>query len=323
MINVEVTCPACQSHEMKSVESVEIDKLAAAWARESVHGDGTTSETIRNYILQDVGASRIEFWRCGVCSLEVAQPMRSWSASHYPVEQHSLGFDHQVALAELARLSPKKVLDIGCADGQFLERGAVLGHHMTGIDFAEEDVADAQRRGLNAYVADVEDLRRIFAGQLEFDIITLFQIIEHLNEPDKIFNQINTIVARDARLIVGCPSNLRYTRNYAHRQRVSRSDFWDYPPQHTMRWTPQALTTFLARHKWKVVEVIYEPLNVVGATAHIATLNDFDLQPNAWVRRARTVNLMARMVSSKFFKRHTGIRLLVKAQRANSTAPAL
>ena len=243
--------------------------------------------------------------------------MRSWTAQHYPAVEHKLGFDHHVALTHLAAMPPVRVLDIGCADGQFLERGVCLGHDMTGIDFAENDIRVARKRGLNAHVADVDEISQMFKDRPKFDVITLFQIIEHLNEPDKILSKINEIVEPNALLIVGCPSNLRYTRFFHHPQRVQRSDFWDYPPQHTLRWTPVALEEFLLRHGWQTKRVVYEPLTIIGAASHINAIHRLNSaeQESNWRRRAKILVWLMRITISKLFSDTTGICLVVIAQR--------
>jgi 2-polyprenyl-3-methyl-5-hydroxy-6-metoxy-1,4-benzoquinol methylase len=210
---------------VQCVESVSVDELALAWAREKCHGEDSSVETIRRYLLCDLNATEVEFWRCQHCALESAHPMRSWTANHYPMEGHSLGFDHLATLADLSAMPPTRILDIGCADGGFLERASALGRDLTGIDFSPEDVATARRRGLQAYLAEVGQIGKMFAGQPTFKMITLFQVIEHLNEPDQIFSQIGEVADQHAQIVIGCPSDLRYTRRFAHPQRVDRSDF--------------------------------------------------------------------------------------------------
>lgn len=311
------SCPACRSREVKCVESVTVDALAEAWAREACHGEDSSVETIRQYLLSDLNAIEVEFWQCQDCGLEFANPMRSWTANHYPMEPHSLGFDHLATLANLSAMPPTRILDIGCADGQFLSRATALGHDVTGIDFAAEDVATARQRGLQAYVAEVDQIGKMFKGQRKFQMITLFQLIEHLNEPDRIFSQLSELADTGGRLVIGCPSDLRYSRRFAHPQRLERSDFWDYPPQHTLRWTPKALTAFLLRHGWEIETVAYEPLTLIGAAAHLTGLQQRATDPpiSDWRRRLRTLAWLVKVSGSRVCGQVTGIRLLVTGRR--------
>ena len=273
---------------------------------------------MRRYIARDLGASEVEFWQCSDCELEMAEPMRSWAAAHYPKELQSPGFDHTLALAELRRMAPSSVLEIGCAEGEFLRRATAFGHKATGVDFFEESVASARAAGLDARVADVKDLAGILPGA-RFDVIAMFQIIEHLTDSNEIFSILGRLAAREAVLMIGCPSDLRYTRRFAHPQRLGRSDFWDYPPQHTLRWNPRSLRLFLSRHGWEVETIVYEPLGVVAAAAHLTALDGAGLgwYENPVRRRARTLRWCFKIAARSRKSRLTGIRLFIKARRAH------
>jgi SAM-dependent methyltransferase len=321
MTFIITSCPACASTELELVEAVSIDPLADLWTRESFPGKDGGFEAVRAFISEDLGQAHVEFWMCRRCGLEHARPMSSWSSEHYPQEVHGLGFDHFAAADILKRMPQSRVLDIGCADGLFLERGATLGHEMTGIDFSAEDVESARRRGLDAHLADVGEIEQLFDVPQNFDVVTLFQVIEHLREPDHVFEQIARVAGASALLIVGCPSDMRYTRAFNHPQRIGRSDFWDYPPQHTLRWTPKALEIFLARHGWRVESVTYEPFSVAGAAAHLTTLHGLasTWHGKRWRRRLVTLGWLLRAASAKCTRKITGIRLLVTARRVTAS----
>jgi 2-polyprenyl-3-methyl-5-hydroxy-6-metoxy-1,4-benzoquinol methylase len=73
-----------------------------------------------------------------------------------------------------------RLLDIGCAYGFFLQEAR---HHfdVAGIELAAEAAAHGRRNGLDVVtgVADAPTLARL--GQ--FDVVTMFDVIEHLPEP--------------------------------------------------------------------------------------------------------------------------------------------
>ncbi|MGA9771238.1 MAG: class I SAM-dependent methyltransferase [Blastocatellia bacterium] len=301
---------------MEKVEAVSIDSLAEAWSNEQGHGAGDTFDMVRAYILSDLQTTQVEFWKCFMCGLEMADPMRSWTAAHYPKESQDLGFDHQVAIAELKKIPPARILEIGCADGRFLKQAKALGHEVMGIDFSDEAINAAKGAGLDVKTADVNEISKLFAGKPGFNVIVLFQIIEHFEQPERVFNQISEIATKDAMLMVGCPSDLRYTRAFRHPQRIKRSDFWDYPPQHTLRWTSDALKTFLMRYNWRTESTFHEPLNVIGAAAHLTALGGLHSgwKAERFRRRLETLRWILRVSSRKAFGSITGIRLLTIAR---------
>ncbi|HEU0302241.1 MAG TPA: methyltransferase domain-containing protein [Longimicrobium sp.] len=309
------TCPACASLAMEAVERMPVERIAAAWARQDAWA-GYEAEDVLRRVRADVGADAVAFLRCARCGLEAADPARAWSADNYPPEAYGLAWDHLAGLEVLRAEPPLRLLEIGCADGKFLERAAALGHRATGIDFSRAAVEAARARGLDAHVAEVGQVRD-FAGAEPFGAVALFQVIEHLEQPDAVFDAIARVAAPDALLLVGCPAELRYTRRVRHADRIGRSDFWDYPPQHVLRWTPAALRIFLGRHDWRLESARYEPFHAVGAAAHLVAV---DGRLGGWYgrplrRRLATAAWLARLMAVRMRGRMTGIRLLAVARR--------
>lgn len=308
-------CPACRSGAVAETERMPVDRIAAAWARQDAFAGFDPAE-VRVRVRADVGADAIAFLRCARCGLEFADPPRAWSAGNYPPEGYGLAWDHGRALGLLRTEAPLRLLEIGCAAGAFLERAAALGHRATGIDFSAAAVEAARARGLDAHVADVREVRA-FAGPEPFGCIALFQVIEHLEAPDEVFDAISAVAAPDARLLVGCPADRRYTRRVRHAERLGGSDFWDYPPQHLLRWTPDALRIFLGRHGWKVQSAECEPFDAVGAAAHLTALAG---RAGGWIdrplrRRAATLAYRARLAAARLRGPLTGIRMFAVARR--------
>jgi|ERR1051326_989957 SAM-dependent methyltransferase len=306
-------CVGCCSNATAKIESISVEELANAWVASQSHG--AAEAELQRYLSVDLGATQIEFWQCSVCTLEFARPMRSWSDEHYPQEKHSLGFDHQLALNQLAGMSSRRILEIGCADGQFLELASRQGHEALGIDFSEQDVLAARTRGVNAWHADISELgMRPAIGR--FNVVALFQVIEHLAEPTRLFRTIVELAEPSALLMLGCPSPLRYTRTYSHPERIGRSDFWDYPPQHLLRWTPQSLKYFLRRFNFEPEEVVFEPLSIVSASAHLNALRNLkrDWYNTRWRRRLACSPWIFRMALDRLVGRSTGIRMFLTAR---------
>lgn len=308
-------CPACLSLALEPVERMSAERIAQAWARQEAWAGYDANDVLRR-VRADLGADSVTFLRCARCGLEAADPSSAWSADNYPPEGYGLAWDHLRALEVIRREQPLRLLEIGCADGKFLERAAELGHRATGIDFSRAAVEAARARGLDAHVADVSQVVDM-AGDEPFTAVAMYQVIEHLEEPDTVFDAIGRIAAPGALLLVGCPADLRYTRRVRHADRIGRSDFWDYPPQHTLRWTPDALRIFLSRHGWRMEICEYEPFHPVGAAAHLVNV---DGRLGGWYarpirRRVATAGWLARLLAARLGGRMTGTRLLVTARR--------
>jgi 2-polyprenyl-3-methyl-5-hydroxy-6-metoxy-1,4-benzoquinol methylase len=289
--------------------------LARAWARQP-HLATRGEVRIMMEIHGDLGVERVRFLGCAGCGLEFADPMRAWSAGNYPDEGYGLAFDHLRALELLGELPPLRLLEVGCAEGRFLERAAALGHRATGLDFTARAVAEACARGLDAREGDVAALRAVLAPGDRFEAVAMFQIIEHLHDPEAVLRDLAGVAAPGALLLVGCPSDRRYSRRLAHPDRVGSSDFWDWPPQHTLRWGERSLRSFLGRLGWRVERVEHEPFSATGAAAHLVGLRGagrWERRPLR--RRAETLLARVEVAAARVAGPLSGVRLLVAARK--------
>jgi SAM-dependent methyltransferase len=138
--------------------------------------------------------------QCEECGLGQADPNGFDPGSYYTADyfngQHSDGYADYVGaepvlrkefartVAFIRKLVPSgRLLDIGCAYGFFLQEARPY-FDVAGIELAEDAAEHGRRNGLNVVtgVADAPTLARL--GQ--FDVITMFDVIEHLPEPAEV-----------------------------------------------------------------------------------------------------------------------------------------
>jgi SAM-dependent methyltransferase len=308
-------CPACRAEGPQRGAAVSAERIAAAWARQDAFRGVAPAEVARR-VRAELGADGAAFLRCRRCGVERADPARTWSAEHYPPESYGIAWDHLRALERLEREPPLRLLEVGCAEGAFLARAQAAGHRATGIDFSAAAVGRARAAGLDAHVGDVGEVARFAAGE-RFGAVAMFQVIEHLEAPDGVFEALSAVAAPGALLFAGCPAPERYTRRLPHPDRLGDSDFWDWPPQHVLRWTPEGLRIFLRRHGWRTERVEAEPFDAVGAAAHLAAVAGI---AGGWYgrglrRRAATAAYRALLAARRLRGGMTGIRMLAVARR--------
>jgi len=261
------SCVACRG-ATQFVESIERSALVDAWRREDASVGATSAIESRSRDLANALPRAVEFHRCVRCGLEMARPACVWSASSYPRDQsYPIRWEFTRALDDIGH-APSDVLEIGCGAGWFLEQSLARGHRAVGMDFSEAAVRQAASRGVRAIHGGFDELTRQLGAQGRFDAVAMFHVIEHLEDPDTLLATIRRWTRPGAHLVISCPGPRRFTR-LIHEQRAGRSDFWDYPPQHVLRWTLPALRALCARHGWRVVVAMEEPFSWTAAGSHI------------------------------------------------------
>lgn len=141
----------------------------------------------------------------------------------------------------LAHRSEGKLLDIGCSSGAFL-----LGMQA----FPNWKVYGVEKNAYAAQLARQQVGTDIYCGTIEkahypeqfFDVITLWDVLEHLHHPLQALEEINRILKPNGLLVLRLP-------NAASRDAALFGPFWAGldPPRHLYVFTPQTLQHMLQK----------------------------------------------------------------------------
>ena len=95
----------------------------------------------------------------------------------------------------------KQVLDLGCGTGEFLNNYFEMGAQCTGIDI-EKNFKLKNKKNFNLYNLDANTFLK--NCKKKFDIIFLFEFLEHLEEGDKhkLFRSLIKILNKNALIFV-------------------------------------------------------------------------------------------------------------------------
>jgi methionine biosynthesis protein MetW len=103
-------------------------------------------------------------------------------------------------------LNNPKILDLGCGRGQIYDvlKNCIKDFHYTGVDVAEKHIKDAQKRGLDVFVADVSE-GLSFEDHI-FDVIIAAEIIEHVFDTDAFLQECHRLLKKQGILILTTPN---------------------------------------------------------------------------------------------------------------------
>ncbi len=187
------------------------------------------------------------------------------------VDRTIVNESYKRALDKLAKLQLKggKLLDVGCGYGEFLEFARSRGWEVDGVDISP----------WAAQVASQESGVPVFLGTLfeasypseTFDVVTAWDLIEHLNEPRGFVAEVRRILKADGMLVVRTPNQDSLFHWLA--SMASRLG-WSYPLQqlyhvdHLSYFTKSTLASLLGRENIMLEMVEYEDLTIRDLRFH-------------------------------------------------------
>jgi len=122
---------------------------------------------------------------------------------HHNLDRNSAHID---LVQSYASLAGARVLDIGCGGGLFLARAKALGAEVCGLDVSPVAVLfSTQESHVDAHNIPIEDADWQAQYRESFDIVTLWDVIEHVNDPRETFIAAANMVRPGGHMFVGTP----------------------------------------------------------------------------------------------------------------------
>jgi 2-polyprenyl-3-methyl-5-hydroxy-6-metoxy-1,4-benzoquinol methylase len=133
-----------------------------------------------------------------------------------------------------------RLLDVGCATGEYLELMRDLGWDVAGVE-ADPGACDVARGlGLTVRCASASDVTPDVDGL--FDHVTLGHVIEHVHDPVSVLQTIHDVMRPGARLWIATPNLVSVN------SRIFRSSWRALdPPRHLVLFNPDSLRLALHR----------------------------------------------------------------------------
>ena len=160
-----------------------------------------------------------------------------------------------------------KVLDVGCAAGFFLEVARDNGWDACGVELSDYAASFARNTlKLNVKSGELEGAK--FDSNL-FDIVTLFDVIEHVRDPKGLLTEVNRILKYDGLVVITTPNIDSVCA------RVFKDRFHLLDPLHLVYFSPKTIKAILVKEGFKVIKLEYHYFNT-------AYFNIKELKKLAW-----------------------------------------
>jgi 2-polyprenyl-3-methyl-5-hydroxy-6-metoxy-1,4-benzoquinol methylase len=135
------------------------------------------------------------------------------------------------------------LIDIGCSNGLFLECAKKRGWNVYGTEYAQECIDYCAQRNITVFKSD--KLPPEFF-KLQFDVVTSFEVIEHINTPVPEMEFIKKILRKGGAFYVTTP-------NFNAISRLLLKEKWNVIeyPEHLSYYTPKTLNALMKKYGFK------------------------------------------------------------------------
>lgn len=136
------------------------------------------------------------------------------------------------------------ILDIGCGIGYFLEEAKKRGWNVYGTEYTDEAISICEKKGiqLNKGKLNPENYK------IKFDVITSFEVIEHINNPVEELNNIKSILRDEGLFYLTTPNFNAINRFYLKEK-------WNVIvyPEHLTYYTKSTLKKLIQKQGFKTI----------------------------------------------------------------------
>lgn len=257
--SVDATCPVCYHPSGHLLYSVTSEQAAQHFVTKQVNLERFLS--LQHHIKQLWQQDTCDIVCCDNCSFGFAHPYAAGDYKFYDLAYERSGYpnwkwEYQITYEKLASQARHdfKLLEIGAGDGRFTKRitpELTAKENVFCIEYSDYGKDCICQYGVQCISEDVRSWQQEF--QQYFDVVCMFQVLEHLDDLDTLFKRISEITQSKASWFIAVPNPQMIAFNELN------GALLDMPPNHIGRWNRDCFAVIAQRHGWQIVEHCFEP----------------------------------------------------------------
>lgn len=250
-----MACPLCHEKRYLTLLRYEVKALSDLWRQQfgfdPMHGE--------------VLGKIIDKRACVECGLIYFHPEFFGDGefysklSRYDFYYESDKWEFERALMIVKKARPKSILEIGCGAGEFLQKVASSVEYSLGLDLNESALAAARQKGLEVSSMPLNEVDRTF------DMIVLFEVLEHLKSPGELLKTIERILNPGGILVIAVPNPDGYLKDMG-------VVLLDMPPHHNTCWKKETFDSLSIMLNMEMMTYEIEPLKFVHYQGFLLSL---------------------------------------------------
>ncbi len=160
----------------------------------------------------------------------------------------NISLKRKLKLINSFQTQEKKLLDIGCGTGDFLQTAKANHWQISGIE-PNEKAREIANNKTDDSIFETEQLHK-FKPQ-SFDVITLWHVLEHLPKLEDHISIFKTLLKPNGVLVIAVPNYKSYDANYY-------KNFWAAydVPRHLWHFSKTSISKLVAKENMKVIKTL-------------------------------------------------------------------
>jgi len=258
-------CPVCGNSENKLLYKVSA-KEAANHFLVTQNINHVKPEIIEDKIARLWKTQEAAVVACNTCQFTFADPFIAGDYEFYNLLPHAGANDRENWKWEFSKTLKKikefreegndlNLIEIGASTGDFVKRvaGVIPVNKIFCLEHSEIGVGSIRKAGIEAHSWNFHELQKKKEYLNKFNVICLFQVLEHLDNLADTFNVFNAISKEDAHLFIGVPNGRKIRFNELNNALL------DMPPNHIGRFNKKSFEFLGNKYGWKTEEIAVEP----------------------------------------------------------------
>lgn len=249
-------CPLCGSENVLLKEEIPTKEILEQYNK-VMNIDVTSSLSEYEFI---------QSYRCSNCKYAFFLPADTAGddlfyeqLEKFPWYYMEYKWEHRVA--EKYIKDGDKVLEVGCARGDFLKRISQDKKVVAeGLELNSLAVKKANEQGLSVHLDTIENFS--LQKKDRYDIVCSFQVLEHASNPSSMIRSSIGVLKKDGLLIVGIPNNDSFTSK-------DLNPLLNMPPHHMGQYHEATLEKMADIFKIKLEKIETEPLQKYHVSYYI------------------------------------------------------
>jgi len=259
-INKEIKCkcPVCKKEKGEVLWEINSDKAAQHYLLKEK--DKIKYDKLVNHIETLWTGDKAEVVSCLNCGLCYSNPFVAGDAKFYTLAYERSNYptwkwEFQMTIDSLKfKAKEFKILEIGAGNGTFVKSikdKYTSKENIFCTEYSMYGLRELEKIGVNYLNDDVRNLE----FESKFDVICLFQVLEHLDGLDELFYKFDNLLGSNSDLFIAVP-------NYNFIEFIEKNNLLlDMPPNHVSRWTKKSFQIIATKFNLDLVSHKIEPSN--------------------------------------------------------------